>query len=100
MMNYIIPILISGMITNVYAIKLFRKSNNFRSAILRTTLLNFFLLFSASIWWFFSAADGFSQVFGIALYGVSFILIGVIYFTILFFMKRSKSKIISNNTSN
>lgn len=64
------------------------KTKNFKSTLLQSVCLGFFLFSLACIWWFFQATDGFSQVFGGLFYGLGFILSSLLNTAILFYMNK------------
>jgi hypothetical protein len=65
-----------------------KKTRNIRKTLAQSIGLSFLLYSLACLWWFYQASDGFSQVFGGLLYGISFVLSCLINIGILFFMKK------------
>jgi hypothetical protein len=64
------------------------KTKNYKSTLLQSVCLGSFLFSLASLWWFFQASDGFSQVFGGLIYGLGFILSCVLNTAILCYLKK------------
>jgi hypothetical protein len=58
-------------------------------------LLNVVILGLASIWWFETETDGFSQVFGVLYYCIPMGVIGVINLVVLLLIKFKKIKLFS-----
>lgn len=86
MIFFFIPIVISFITTLSYDVILAKKVAD--STIFKTIILNFVILFSASVWWFFSQSDGLSQMFGIMYYGMAFLVISIINTIILWLIKK------------
>jgi hypothetical protein len=68
-----------------------KKTKNFKGTMVQSLGIGLCSFSLASIWWFFQASDGFSQVFGILFYGIAFILSSLVNIGILFYMEKNLS---------
>lgn len=71
-----------------FAIIRIKKTRNLGKTLAQSIGLSFLLFSLACVWWFYQASDGFSQVFGGLLFGIAFILSGLLNTGILYFMKK------------
>lgn len=72
----------------IFAMIKMKKARNFGKTLIQTIALSFLLFSLASIWWFYQASDGFSQVFGGLFYGLAFVFSSFFGAGILLFMKK------------
>ncbi|MRH43561.1 hypothetical protein GH741_12810 [Aquibacillus halophilus] len=65
---------ISFLVSILFIVFMFRKTNNARRTYWQSVGLSFLLFGMGCIWWFFQASDGISMIFGWTYYGVAFFL--------------------------
>jgi hypothetical protein len=69
----------------------FIKTNSLRQSFLQSTGIGLLLYAIASLWWFFIfATDGFSQIFGVAYYGIAFLISCLVNFGLLSLINKLK----------
>lgn len=76
----------------IFAIIRITKSSNLIKTMVQSIGLSFLLFSLACIWWLFQASDGFSQVFGVIIFGIAFVLSGLII-TVLVTVLKKKSNL-------
>ncbi|MGF6949839.1 hypothetical protein QF028_002344 [Neobacillus sp. B4I6] len=79
------------LISLTFAIIRIKKSSNLIKTMAQFIGLSFLLYSLACFWWFYQASDGFSQVLGGLLYGIAFVLSGLLNTGVVIFIKKKIS---------
>jgi hypothetical protein len=77
-----------------FAIIRMKMTRNFGVSLAQSLGVSLLLYLIASLWWFYQAGDGFSQVFGAMFYGIAFVLCGAVNIGILLLLRSKLTKII------
>lgn len=91
LMIVLLPVVISLVVTLTYGSRAMRKTNEFRKTWLTATVINFVLIGAASLVGLFFTEDYMYRMFGLIIYGISAVFVGVIY-TIAFASMRQNYK--------
>ena len=90
---WFIPIIISVLVTLFYILTAIKGRKNIKALFLQISVINLVLFLLGAFFWFGVAVDGFSQINGVALYALIFVVIEGIISIVLYFASKHRKTV-------